>query len=103
MKRQVLWSRGALDDLKQIADYIAEQNPLAGLRIGAMIRSAGDSLGEIPTGRRGRVAGTYEKVVQGIPYIIAYRLEPLPEDGEAVVILRAIHGARDWPADAWPE
>jgi plasmid stabilization system protein ParE len=103
MKRPVLWSRGALDDLKQIADYIAEQNPVAGLRIGALIRSAGDNLGEMPGGRHGRVTGTYEKVIQGVPYIIAYMLEPLPEGGEAVVILRAIHGARHWPADAWPE
>jgi plasmid stabilization system protein ParE len=103
MKRQVLWSRDAFEDIKQIADYIAEQNPVAGLRIGAMIRSAGDRLGEMPTGRRGRVTGTYEKVVHGFPYIIAYMLEPLPKGGEAVVILRAIHGARNWPADAWPE
>jgi plasmid stabilization system protein ParE len=103
MKRHVLWSRDALDDLKQIAEYIAEQNPVAGLRIGALIRSTGDSLGEIPAGRRGRVTGTYEKVVHGIPYIIAYALEPLPEGGQAVVILRAIHGAREWPADEWPK
>jgi plasmid stabilization system protein ParE len=103
MKRHVLWSQGAIDDLKQIADYIAEQNPVAGLRIGALIRSAGDSLGELPTGRLGRVTGTYEKVVHGIPYIIAYMLEPRPEGGKAVVILRIIHGARDWQADEWPE
>ena len=27
-----------------------------------------------PTGRQGRVSGTYEKVVRGLPYIVAYAL-----------------------------
>ena len=55
------------------------------------------------TGRPGRVAGTYEKVVPGLPYILAYAIQPLPDSAELIVILRTIHGARDWPKGKWPD
>lgn len=44
----------------------------------------------------GRVAGTYEKSVARLPYVIAYALS---EDDAA---LRVIHISRDWQVDAWP-
>lgn len=53
------------------------------------------------TGRSGRVAGTFEKVTAGLPYILAYEIVPRIE-GEAVIILHVVHGARDWPAEEWP-
>lgn len=102
MKRRVLWSRDALDELKEIAAFVAADNPQAARRVAAIIRRTGAKLGAFATGRKGRVGGTYEKPVARLPYIIAYALAPLP-DGEAVVILRVIHGARDWPEDDWPE
>jgi toxin ParE1/3/4 len=55
------------------------------------------------TGRQGRVTGTYEKVVPGLPYIIAYRLVALPEGSEKLVILRVIRGARKWLPEQWPD
>ncbi len=54
------------------------------------------------TGRPGRVFGTYEKVAPGLPYILAYEIAPGADRSEVVAILHVIHGARDWPADAWP-
>jgi toxin ParE1/3/4 len=54
------------------------------------------------TGRIGRVSGTYEKVVGGLPYVIAYAITDRA-GREAVTILRVIHGARDWPDEDWPE
>jgi plasmid stabilization system protein ParE len=99
----VIWSRKALDDVKHAAEYVAKTNPDAARRIGAAIRAAGDKLGYLPTGRPGRVSGTYEKVVPGLPYILAYAVEAEVDGGEAVVILRAIHGARNWPPGEWPE
>jgi toxin ParE1/3/4 len=101
--RSVIWSQKALDDLDVIIDYIAARNHTAALGVIDRIEHAGESLGNIPTGRPGRVCGTYEKVVSGLPYILAYAIQSLPEGQEAIVILRAIHGARDWPPDKWPE
>ena len=47
-------------------------------------------------GRSGRVTGTYEKLVPGLPYILAYEIVSRPE-GELIAILHVLHGARDWP------
>jgi plasmid stabilization system protein ParE len=52
---------------------------------------------------RRSVAGTYEKPVGGLPYIIAYALEATPTGDERIVILRVIHGARNWRQGEWPK
>lgn len=103
MKRRVVWSRDALEELKQIGRHIARDNLPAARRVAAAIRNAGDALGERAIGRKGRVTGTYEKSVTGIPYIIAYAIGARPEGGEDVFILRVIHTARQWDADTWPK
>jgi len=102
VKRRVVWSREALNALKQAIQPIARDNPQAARRVAAVLRAAGTALGERSIGRRGRVTGTYEKSVTGIPYILAYALGPLPTGDEAVFILHIIHTARDWPEDGWP-
>ena len=43
-------------------------------------------------GRPGRVLGTRELVIQGLPYIIPYRVRD-----NHVEILRVLHTARRWP------
>jgi plasmid stabilization system protein ParE len=96
---RVIWSNAALDDFDQLIAYIAERNPVAADRVAATIDRSARRLGAMQTGRPGRVAGTYEKVVEGHPYIIAY---VVTDARDAIVILRVIHGARDWPADKWP-
>jgi plasmid stabilization system protein ParE len=103
VKRRVLWSRHALDELKQIITYIARDNPRASRNVAAIIRKTGDKLGLFATGHPGRVTGTYERTVTGLPYIVAYALHPLAEGGEAVVILHVIHTSRNWPKESWPE
>jgi plasmid stabilization system protein ParE len=103
VKRAVRWSDGALADLKAQVDYIAHDNPAAARRVAARIRSAAEALGDMAIGRRGRVPGTYEKVVTGLPYIIAYAIRAQPISGEVIDILRVIHGARNWPEGEWPE
>ena len=103
MRRPVFWSRAALDEMKRAAAHIAKDNPQAARKVAAAIRSAGDKLGERPTGRKGRMTGTYEKSVTGVPYIIAYALHPVRGSDEAVVILHVIHTARNWTLDAWPK
>jgi toxin ParE1/3/4 len=101
--RKVIWSRDALDELIGIARYIAADNPRAARNVAQKIRDTGNLLGEAPTGRPGRVLGTYEKVIRGLPYIIAYSLGPTASGEETVMILRVIHGARNWPDNEWPE
>jgi plasmid stabilization system protein ParE len=100
---EVVWSESALDDLDSAIGYIAADNPFAAARVLDRIEAAADDLGEVATGRRGRVAGTYEKSVRGLPYIIAYAIRELPSGRDRIVILRVIHGARNWPPGEWPE
>ncbi len=102
MIRAVQWSRAALDDLKAQIIYIAADNPEAARRVAERIRTTGAALGRVPTGRPGRVAGTYEKSIPGLPYVIAYAIT-MRGDREFVSILRVIHTARLWPPEEWPE
>jgi len=99
----VVWSESALGDLDSAIAYIAADDLVAAGKVLERIDTAGESLGQVATGRRGRVAGTYEKSVRGLPYIIAYAIQPLPAGRERIVILRVIHGARNWPPSEWPK
>ena len=101
MTRPVQWSRDALNDVKGQVEYITAHNPTAARRVADRIRDTTASLGAIATGRSGRVSGTYEKLVTGLPYIIAFAITT-DAGRETVSILRVIHTARDWPAEEWP-
>jgi len=102
VSRPVRWSTDALNDLaKQIA-YIATENPSAARRVADAIDRTALALGEMPTGRPGRVTGTYEKSVTGLPYILAYAIAQVSGE-ETVAIVRVIHTARDWSAEKWPD
>ena len=101
MKRATFWSRAALDDLKQQVAWIAREDPAAARRTATRIRAAGDNLADFATGHPGRVAGTYEKSVSGLPYVIAYAIDRSGSE-EVVVVLRVIHTARDWREGEWP-
>lgn len=101
MKRPVRWSRSALDDLKEQVRHIARDDPGTARSIADRIGTTALLLGERAVGRPGRVGGTYEKSVSGLPYVIAYRIE-MANGRETVFILRVIHTARDWPAGGWP-
>lgn len=100
MKRRVGWSQSALANLLDQIAHIAADDPDAAGRVARHIRETGAALGDFATGRPGRVPGTYEKTVVGLPYILAYALT---DADRAVVILRLIHTARDWRAGDWPD
>ena len=76
-----------------IAEYIAQDNQAAAHVVhDAILRQIG-RLAEHPRiGRPGRVEGTRGLVISGTPYIVAYRVA-----GQAVTILRVLHGAQQWP------
>ena len=67
MRRRVVWSRAARDDYLEAIGHIARDDPDAALRVAGKIEVAGNRLGEFAAGRRGRVPGTYEKIVTGLP------------------------------------
>jgi toxin ParE1/3/4 len=98
--RRVQWSNSARADLLAQIEHIARDDPAAARRVAAALRATGDALGEFATGHPGRVAGTYEKSVQRLPYIIAYALT---DHDSAVSILRVIHTSRDWRDEDWPQ
>ena len=99
--KPVVWSAEARQDYLDILHYIAGDNPFAAEKVVDAIEKAGSDLGRFATGRPGRVAGTYEKSLLRLPYIIAYALAT-HAGRESVIILRVIHTARDWPAEEWP-
>jgi toxin ParE1/3/4 len=88
----VVWLEGAVDDLKEIVDYIAARNPTASATVAAVLYDAATHLDSHPRmGRTGRLGGTRELVVARFPFIIVYRIKR-----DRVEVLRVIHGRRDW-------
>src|SRR5437016_5685683 len=89
----VKWLRGAIQNLNEEAEYIANDNEIASEKVVAAIRAAVQLLADYPAlGRPGRIAGTRELVVPGTPYIVPYRIR-----GNTVHVLRVFHEARKWP------
>jgi addiction module RelE/StbE family toxin len=90
---KVRWTRLALEDLRHLHEYIAEDNPSAASRMVSRIQDAAERLKKHPQmGRPGRVQGTRELVIAGSPYIVVYILG----DSE-IQIVAVIHSAMRWP------
>lgn len=102
MSRPVRWSIDALADLADQIAYIAADNPTAARRVAEALDKTALALGEMPTGRPGRVTGTYEKSVTGLSYILAYAITQTGGE-EEIAIVRVIHTARNWRDEGWPE
>jgi addiction module RelE/StbE family toxin len=89
------WSAFVVADREAIFDYIEADSPRAAIAVDERIQECVENLVDFPEmGRVGRVAGTRELVVTRTPYLAAYRIE-----GNAVQILRLLHGSRQWPED----
>lgn len=87
------WARDAASDLDSIEEYIGRDNPEAPFRALAEIVGQVEILTQHPgIGRPGRVDGTRELVIAGLPYVVAY----LHRD-DTVTVLRVLHGAMKWP------
>jgi toxin ParE1/3/4 len=90
---QIRWSNQASAQLEAAYDFVSEDNAPAAEKQLKIITRAVEQLANFPEmGRPGRVDGTRELVIQGTPYIVAYRLK-----GTTVRILALLHGARRWP------
>ncbi|MDP1606879.1 MAG: type II toxin-antitoxin system RelE/ParE family toxin [Rhodocyclaceae bacterium] len=89
----IAWLQAALNDLRDIHDYIARDNPAAARRVVKTVRDDVKTLRDHPAmGRPGRIAGTRELVIGRYPYIVAYR-----EAQATVEILAVVHSSRLWP------
>ena len=89
---RIRWLDDAVDDLVEISDYIANDNPNAARNVAQRIKNSVNSLKEHQgIGRLGRVEGTRELVVSGLPYIIPYRVK-----NNVIEVLRVLHGAMQW-------
>jgi len=102
LRRKVTWSRAALDDLGDAFEFIAQERLEYAYYLVDEIEAAGNRLGAAATGHPGRMAGTFEKSLPKLKYIIAYDLEPSRKDG-VITILRVIHTSRNWNPGNWPD
>ncbi len=92
MSVDVRWTRKALENLDQIAAYIAQDNPTRASSFIGEIREKTELLAAFPgLGRPGRVPGTRELVVHD-NYVVPYRVKD-----NVVQIIRVQHVARLWP------
>jgi toxin ParE1/3/4 len=90
----IRWTEPAARYLTQIADYLEKHGSSVIARRGLLsISERIEALAQFrEQGRTGRKSGTRELVLSGLPYLAVYRLE-----GNAIEILRILHGAQMWP------
>jgi len=100
--RPVVWSEAASQDMLDILRYITAEDVVAAERVVNALEEADNRLGQIATGRPGRVTGTYEQSIAHIPYIISYKMRSIAGQ-EHIVILHVVHTSRNWPIEKWPE
>ena len=88
---RVHWTESALLDLREIYQFIVQDNPTAADDLLARLLAAGDALRSMPNrGRPARRRSLRELVVTRLPYILTYHVS---KDG--VAIIRVRHGARN--------
>jgi len=90
---KVAWSRLAESDLNDQVHYIAQDNLDAAFRMQDRVLERVAGLAKHPeAGRVGRVPGTRELPITGTAYVAIYEVR----DG-AVLVMRLLHGAQNWP------
>jgi toxin ParE1/3/4 len=89
------WSNDALEDLVAIRRYIAEDHPAAAQSVAQRILRTIAYLRDHPgIGRAGRIQGTRELIIPGLPYIVPYRMKE-----NLIELLRVLHTSRQWPKE----
>lgn len=95
---QLKWTDLAEKDLDNIETYITTENsPLVVVDVVLnVLNSCELILSNHPqAGHPGRVHGTRELVIDGVPFILIYRIA---DRLGQVQILRVLHDAQQWPA-----
>ncbi|MCR4298538.1 MAG: type II toxin-antitoxin system RelE/ParE family toxin [Gallionella sp.] len=89
---KVRWTPEAEQDRSDVWDYIANDNPLAAVRMDELFSDAAAKLADFPhIGRTGKIPGTRE-LIPHESYRLVYEVE-----GETVWILAVVNTARQWP------
>jgi addiction module RelE/StbE family toxin len=89
---RVVWTPQALQDRRDIWDYIAQDSETAAGRMDELFSDAAARLADYPLlGRPGLIAGTRELIAHE-NYRLVYEA-----DANAVWILALVHVARQWP------
>lgn len=89
---RVFWASAAEQDRVEIFEYIAQDNPIAAVRMDELFgRSAARLAEQALIGRPGVVAGTRELIIHE-SYRLVYEV-----DGDVVWILTLVHTAQLWP------
>ena len=89
---KVDWRPLAIEDRARIMDYIAQDNPLAAIELDEQFKDKAAQLPKHPKlYKPGRMKGTREIVVRP-NYVMVYRITD-----NAIVILRVLHAAQQWP------
>ncbi|WP_442593395.1 type II toxin-antitoxin system RelE/ParE family toxin [Parapusillimonas sp. JC17] len=89
---RLVWTPEALEDRRDIWDYIAQDSEAAAARMDALFSEAASRLIDYPLlGRSGLIAGTRELIVHE-NYRLVYEA-----DTTGVWILTLVHVARQWP------
>lgn len=92
---RIKWLSEAVGDLIGIREYIAQDSPASAEGVAERILSTVDYLRSHPgIGRAGRVPGTREIIIPGLPYIVPYRVR-----GNNIEILGVLHTSRKWPEE----
>ncbi len=90
---RIRWTSRALENLDNAIAYIAADSPAAAKNVAEKIWASVQLLSDQPgIGRLGRVTGTREMVIGGLPFIVPY----VVQDGE-IIILRIMHTSMKWP------
>ncbi|MDR2892804.1 MAG: type II toxin-antitoxin system RelE/ParE family toxin [Deltaproteobacteria bacterium] len=92
----IRWLPKAQENLNAELTRIAEEDEAAAKRIALIVKSRVESLEQFPeSGRPGRIPGTRELVISGLPYLLPYRMR-----GKVIEILRFFHTAQK-PPNRW--
>lgn len=94
---QLKWTDLAEKDLENIETYIATENsPLVAVDVVLKVLNSCELIlsNHPQAGRPGRVSGTRELVINGIPLIVVYRIV---DRLDQLQILRVLHDAQQWP------
>lgn len=96
MDYTIIWTRSALDDLRELVRYIASDDPVAAERFGNSIVQRVEAITNFP--RVGRVVPEIgDELIRELiiaPYRIVYELD---DAAEQIAVIRVWHGARGTP------